>query len=156
MHDARKLLTFSVDDCRLALEVGAVERVVRAVAVTPLPGAPAVIAGVVDMRGRVVPVVDTRAALGLAGRPIRASDQLVVVATRARTLALVVDAVGDVLEVEAGAVVSRDDVLDGLERVDGVLPTPSGLVLVHDAEDLLSAGDAADLGRAVEALRGDG
>ena len=149
-------MTFSLDDSRFALDAGAVQRVVRAVAVTPLPGAPPAVAGIVDLHGLVIPVVDTRAAFGLPPRRLRASDQMVIVATRARTLALVVDAVGDVLDVEDGTVVPGGTVLEGLERVDGVLPAEGGIVLVHDVEGLLSAADQAQLGRAVEARDGVG
>ena len=152
----RQLVTFNLDYSRFALDVAVVQRVLRAVAVTPLPGAPAVVAGIVDLHGTVVPVVDTRAAFGLAPRRLRASDQLVIVATSARTLALVVDAVGDVLDAGAGDVVPGDTVLDGLERGGGVLPTTQGIVLVRDVEDLLSDAGRAKLGTALEALDGRG
>lgn len=156
MGAPRQLVTFSLDDSRFALDAAVVRRVVRAVAVTPLPGAPAAVAGIVDLQGTVVPVVDTRAAFGLAPRRLRASDQLVIVTTSARTLALVVDAVGDVVDAEAGDVVPGAAVLDGLERAGGVLPTAQGIVLVRDVEDLLSAAGRAELGTAMEALDGHG
>jgi len=149
-------MTFCLDDERFALDVGVVQRVVRAVAVTPLPGAPAAVAGVIDLHGAVVPVVDARAVLGLPGRRLRASDQFIVVATGTRALALVVDAVGDIVDVAADDVVPREEVLGGLESAGGVLLTASGIVLVHDVDELLSAGDDAELAQAVEVRHGDG
>lgn len=156
MTGTRQLVTFSLDGTAFGIDAAAVERVFRAVAVTPLPGAPAVVAGVVDVHGTVVPVVDTRAAFGFPARRLRASDQFIVAAGRARSLALIVDAVGDVLDADGDAVVPGGDVGDGLRAVGGVLPTASGIVLVGDVDALLTPAEDAGLAQAEEARRGDG
>ncbi len=74
-------LLLSLDGLRLALPVAMVERVVRAVAITPLPEAPAAIAGVINVEGRILPVIDLRQRLGLPGRPLSTADRMVILAT---------------------------------------------------------------------------
>jgi len=78
------LLALSVDDRRYALPLSAVERIVRIVEVTPLPSAPEIVAGVVNVHGRVIPVVDLRKRFTLREPVIALSDQLIVAHTSDR------------------------------------------------------------------------
>jgi purine-binding chemotaxis protein CheW len=54
------LVVFALDDQRYALALTCVQRSIRVVAVTPLPGAPAIVMGVIDLGGVVIPVIDIR------------------------------------------------------------------------------------------------
>jgi purine-binding chemotaxis protein CheW len=72
----QKLVIFTLDEQRYALHLAAVERVVRMVELTSLPKAPEIVLGVVNVRGRVVPVVNLRKRFGLAERGIRLSDHI--------------------------------------------------------------------------------
>ena len=147
-------MTFTLDDGRYALDVFAVRRVVRVVEVTPLPGAPHGVVGVVDVSGEVVPVFDLRVRFGLEPREVRLSDQLVVAAASRRTVALLVDGVEDVLEAQEDAVVPAADVLPGLGHVEGVLTLADGLVFLHDLDTILSLQEARELDEAMEARDG--
>ena len=55
-----QIVVFALDEPRYALPLSAVERVVRAVEITPLPKAPEIVLGVINMQGQVVPAVDIR------------------------------------------------------------------------------------------------
>lgn len=87
----RHILVFEVAGKRLGLEAEEVLEVQRAVAVSPLPTAPDGIEGVVDMRGRLVPVVDVRERFGLPRRPICLEDHFVIVSDAGAPVALRVD-----------------------------------------------------------------
>ena len=104
-HDNRVILgCFEVKGDVYALDVAQVREVVRWQAATPLPKAPALIDGVIDLRGAVIPLVD----LGnvLRGERILpgAGTRIVVVEADGLVVGLVVDAAVDVLHVEAEAV----------------------------------------------------
>ncbi|MGH2949493.1 MAG: chemotaxis protein CheW [Solirubrobacteraceae bacterium] len=86
------LLAFLVEGRRLALELSAVDRAVRMVAVTPLPGAPDGVLGAVDVAGEIVPVLDVRRRFGLPEREYGPDDALVLART-SRPVALPVDEV---------------------------------------------------------------
>ena len=135
------VLVFQLDHRRFAVPASAVEEVVRAVWVEALPGAPAVVEGLVDYRGTPLAVFDMRARFGLPLRPIRVQDHLVVVKTPSRRVALRVD------RVEALVKVSRQSVPVQSDRpaFAGVARLEDALLLIHDPERFLSAAEAEQL-----------
>ena len=98
------LVPFSLDGAWYALELDVVERVLPMAAVIPLPRAPKVMLGAFNLHGEVVPVVDVRRRLGLAPRGFVLTARFLVARAGRRRLALPVDEVAGVREVDAGAV----------------------------------------------------
>ena len=131
------MLIFTLDEQRYALRLATVERVVRAAAVSALPKAPAVVLGVLDLQGRVLPVINLRQRFRLPERGLRTSDQFVIARTRLVTVALAVDGVEAVVEASAEATIPPDDILAGTDYLEGVTRDADGLVLIHDLADLL-------------------
>ena len=78
----RQVVTFLLDDTQFGVPLAAVERVLRAIWITHLPQAPAVVLGVFDLQGSAVPAVSLRRRFGLAERPVEPGDQLVVAPPR--------------------------------------------------------------------------
>jgi purine-binding chemotaxis protein CheW len=133
---------FGVGEGVYAIDVERVREIVRWQPVTPLPRAPALIEGVIDLRGAVVPVVDLgRVLRGVACEP--ASDtRLAIVEIDGLVMGLIVDAAIDVLAVEASsledppalAIHAGYDATSAVVRRDGVGP-----VLVLSLEHILEA-----------------
>lgn len=132
------LIVFTLDDQRYALPLHAAERVVRMVAITPLPNAPDIILGVINFQGKVIPVINVRRRFGLPDREIALTDQLVVARTARRPVALVADAVLDVIACAAQSLIAAEDILPKLEYVEGVVKLTDGLILIHDLDKFLS------------------
>ena len=144
--DAALLLTvFSIDSERYGVPVAVTERVLPMVAVTPLPGAPDVVLGVVNLHGDIVPVLDVRRRLGLASREHGPESRLLVARTRIRVVALAVDDVTDVADVDPSAVAPPETVLPGIEHVSGVAAVADGLILVHDLDAFFSLDEEQQL-----------
>jgi purine-binding chemotaxis protein CheW len=146
VNKSARLLVFSLDDQRYALRLYAVERVVRAVAVTPLPDAPENVLGIINVQGRIVPVINMRTCFHLREKKMCTSDQLIIVSTARRTFALAADAVLGVVDCPSGGVVPAEDILPGMERVEGVMILADGMILISDMDKILSLGDGAVLG----------
>jgi purine-binding chemotaxis protein CheW len=140
---------FSIEGRHFALELPRVERVVPAVSVTPLSEGPEAVLGVINLHGKIIPVVDLRGRLGYPPRQIRLDDSLVIVQTARRKLAFFADAVEGVIEGTEGAVTKGGDVVPGLEFVQGVMQVRDNLVLIHDLDRLLSIDDQEQLERAL-------
>lgn len=134
----QQFVTFALDRLACALRLPAVERVVRMVAVTPLPRAPAVVLGVVDVGGELVPVIDLRRRFGLPHRGCSADDQIILARSARRRLALVVDAVTEVLDCPAERLVDARRIMPGVDYLEGVLQAEQGLTLVQDLDAFLS------------------
>ena len=92
---------FRLGGQRYALPLEQVERALRMVAVTPVPEALPWVPGVINLHGRVMPVVDLRQRFGRPSREPHPDDRLLVVQGPRRTAALMVDSATEVLEVPA-------------------------------------------------------
>ncbi|MBI3919189.1 MAG: purine-binding chemotaxis protein CheW [Betaproteobacteria bacterium] len=146
------LVVFTLDDGRYGLELSTVERVVRAVDITPLPKAPDIVSGVINVRGRIVPVMNVRRRFRLPERPINLSDQLVVAHTSRRAVALMVDAVSGTVECSPDAMVAADRIVPDLQYVAGVVRTRDGMILIHDLDTFLGLDEEQALGAALANL----
>ncbi len=132
------VLTFALDGQAYALHLSAVQLVVQAVEISPLPHAPDCVTGIVNFQGQVVPVFNLRRRFGLPERELQLDDHIILARTTHRRVALAVDAVGGVVECAAGEMVPVAAVLPGTEYVAGVLKRPDGLILIHDLDSFLS------------------
>jgi len=144
------LIVFSLDEQRYALPLHVADRVVRMVAITPLPNAPDIILGVVNFQGRVIPVINMRRRFGLPEREIVLTDQLLVAHTARRPVALVADAVLDVIACAAQSLIAAENILPGVEYVEGVVKLSDGLILIHDLDKFLSLEEESSLDQALE------
>jgi purine-binding chemotaxis protein CheW len=131
-------LIFTLDEQQYALGLDAVERIVRAAAITPLPKAPEIVLGILDIQGEVVPVIDVRKRFRLPARDIYPSDQFIIANARSLKVALLVDLAQGVVEEAGDDQVGLDDFIPGMEYVSGVARTGDGLVLIHDLDKFLS------------------
>jgi purine-binding chemotaxis protein CheW len=147
------LFVFTLDARRFALRLQAVERVLPSVEVTPLPGAPDIVLGLIEIHGTVLPVVDMRTRFGLPQHEMGLEDRIIIAKTGRRAIGILVDTAGEVIEVDEAAV-NREAVAPPADgTIEGVFRTADGIVLIHDLEKLLSVGEERAL---AEAMAGQG
>lgn len=144
-----RVVVFALGDQRYGLLLAVVECVVRMVDVTPLPQAPAIVHGVINMRGRIIPVLNLRQRFRLPERDFALTDQLVVAHTTRRPVALVADEVAGVHVYSAHQAIAARDIVPGIEYAEGVVKLDDGLVLIHDLDRFLSLEEEAALGQAI-------
>jgi purine-binding chemotaxis protein CheW len=152
--DIHQCIVFALDERLYAVHLLAVSRVVRAVEITPLPKAPPIIIGVINLAGLIIPVVNLRRRFRLPERELELTDQFIIARTSrpgvdadaGRLLALVVDAVVGVRELSAQETTAAESILPGLEHLEGVAKTDQGLVLIHDLGTFLSLEEDEALG----------
>ena len=147
----REVLVFEVGGQRYGLPSVDVRELVRAVAITPLPNAPAVIEGVVNVRGRVLPVLDIRARFRLPAKPLDPSDHFIVASAGPRGVILRVDRATHIAVVDDASVQPPQTLGPSGTYVAGVAKLDGGLVLIHDLTTFLSAAEAASLDEALVA-----
>jgi purine-binding chemotaxis protein CheW len=147
--ETARWVVFCLDDGRFALPLAAVDRIVRAVHVTPMPRAPGIVLGAIDVQGRVLPVFNIRRRFGLPERTVVPADQFLIAHTALRTVVLVIDAAQGVFEHAATGATETANIARELEHICGVMQLPDGLVLIHDLEQLLSPDEARVLDQAM-------
>ncbi len=140
-----QVLVFEVAGRRYGLPAEDVQELVRAVSIVPLPRAPAVVEGVINLRGRVVPVLDVRGRFRLPARPLEPGDHFIVARAGQRVVALRVDRAVDLVRLEPADVEEAGAVVPGVEYVGWVARLPHDLVLIHDLRTFLSQDEAAAL-----------
>lgn len=145
------IVVFALDSGRYALALECVEHAARMVEVTPLPKTPAIVCGIINVRGRLVPVINLRRRFGLPERDAALGDQLLIARSATRTLAMIVDAVIDVAECGAQDYVASASVVPGSDYIQGIAKLADGMVLIHDLDRFLSLDEAQSLDQALAA-----
>ncbi|MBI3302855.1 MAG: purine-binding chemotaxis protein CheW [Deltaproteobacteria bacterium] len=138
MRTANHLLVLTLDEQQYALHLSAVERIVRAVAVTHLPQAPEIVLGVVNVHGQVIPVVDVRKRFRLPRRDIELSDRFIITHTARRPVIVVADTVVGVMTYTSQDVMPAETILPGAGYVEGVVRLADGLLFIHNLDTFLS------------------
>jgi len=147
------LLTFVLGELCVGLPLACISEVARAVAITALPQAPAIVEGVVNVRGELAPVLDVRGRFRQPAVPLHPDQHFIVARAGARLVVLRVDRVTDVLEVESKTIESVAHAVPGVEYVRGVAKRADGLLVIHDLETFLALDEAAQVDRAIARAR---
>lgn len=147
------VLVFEVAEARCAVPLEQVREVVRAVAISPLPGAPSVIEGIIDYRGATIAVLDLRARFGLPAREPDPSESMVIARAGTRTVAMRVDAADWLAKVDPSIVDDAGPLTRGLRFV-GVARLPDGLALIHDLDAFLAEAESERLDAALAGAEG--
>jgi purine-binding chemotaxis protein CheW len=148
MSTANQYCTFYVDGLFFGVEVLRVQEVIRFQEMTPVPLASNVVSGLINLRGQIVTAIDLRRRLALADRDPAELPMNVVIRTDDGAVSLLVDQIGDVLEVDADSYERPPETLNGVARqlVLGVYKLKDQLLLILDTDqtvDLLEKSASA-------------
>ena len=133
-----QIVTFSLDHRLYALPLKSVVRVIHALYISSLPKAPAIICGIINVKGQIIPVVDVRKRFGFASREIECDDQLIIANTGKRTIALIVDEVNEILAVDAKQFLSTTNSMPYAGYIGGIAKIQDEMVLIYDLEQFLN------------------
>jgi purine-binding chemotaxis protein CheW len=150
MADTRQLCTFLIDGMLFGVDVMNVQEVIRYQQMTTVPLASATVRGLINLRGQIVTAIDMRARLGLAPRDVSELPMNVLTTTADGVVSLLVDEIGDVLEVEERTFERAPETLSATfrELVPGVFKLDGCLLLLLDPEKVAALGTSAARPRA--------
>jgi purine-binding chemotaxis protein CheW len=140
-----QLVAFTLDGQSYALHLESVKRIVRMVEVVALPKAPEIVLGVINLQGKIVPVLDIRGRFGLPKRQPQLADHLIVAQTAKRTVVIGVDSVSGVVEQRPQDITEAERIVPGLEYVQGVAKLQDDMLLIHDLDRFLSLDEEKQL-----------
>ncbi len=134
-------VSFQLGEQTFGLDVLGVQEVLRMNSPAPVPGAPRLCLGVINLRGHIVPVLDLRRLLSMADEPDSEDTRLLIVDHLSDAVALRVDRVGEVLNLAQSSIDEAPRVGDRLtpEQVRGVVRRGSRVLILLHAEALLRA-----------------
>lgn len=143
MSDTRQLCTFSLDGLLFGVEVVNVQEVLRYQHMTKVPLASSMVRGLINLRGQIVTAIDMRARLGLAALGGDHQPMNVVLCTADGVVSLLVDEIGDVLDLNGRDFERAPETLAGVFRdvVAGVYKLEAGLLLLLNVERIVALAD---------------
>jgi len=145
MEQTSQFCTFYLDNLLFGVELKGVQEVIRSLDMTKMPLAPAVVSGLMNLRGQIVTAVNLRRRLELEPSPPGTLAMNVVVRSENGAVALLVDEIGDVVEVEESSFETPPETLRGPVRamILGVHKLNDRLMHVLDIEKACQMADAA-------------
>ncbi len=135
-----QLVTFSIGDEEFGVDILKVQEIIRTMEITKVPRAPQFVEGVINLRGKVIPIIDLRSKFGLTFREHDQHTRIIVIEINDMIVGFVVDSVSEVLRIPASTVEPPPPVVSGLdsEYISGVGKLEDRLLILLDLNRLLS------------------
>jgi len=132
-----QVVVFELGAERYGLDIATVYEIIRHQPITAIPNAPSFVEGVINLRGRIVPIVDLKARFGMGQTEVTPSSRIMVVEAGAR-VGLVVDAVSEVLMVPQDAIEPTPELAAGVDAdyLRGIARLQERLVILLDLANL--------------------
>lgn len=139
----QQVVFFDLGSQHYAIDSMCVREIIRMQAITKIPGAPACVEGVINLRGKVTPVLDLRKRLGLQANEESKETRIVVVEVEGQNVGLVVDGVSEVSRIPASAVEPTSSIVAAQESeyILGVAKLEKKLVVLIDIGRLVIGGE---------------
>ena len=144
--DLLQLVSFVIEGEEFGIDILKVQEIIRPVPITRVPNAPPFVEGVINLRGRIVPVIDARKRFGLPAREMNEDSRIVVVELVGKTVAatktvgFVMDAVREVIRVERSVIEPPPELAIGIDAdyLSGVAKLEDRLLILLDVERILA------------------
>jgi len=148
-NEYQTIVLFNLDNQGYALNLYSVERVERAVEITPLPKAPEIVCGVINYHGEIIPVINLRRRFNLPERETEPEDQFIVARTTKGLVSMVVDSVSGIHEIDPNHLTKIQAAFPYTEYLSGIAKVENNIVLIHDLEKFLSLDEQRVLDEAI-------
>ena len=143
-----QLVTFSIGEEEFGVDILKVQEIIRTMEITKVPRAPEFVEGVINLRGKVIPIIDLRRRFGLSSKDHDKHTRIIVIEINNMIVGFVVDSVSEVLRIPASTVEPPPPVVAGMESeyISGVGKLQDRLLILLDLDRLLSNEDMDLLG----------
>jgi len=133
-------VTFKLDSETYGINVMQVQEVLRYSEIAPVPGAPTYVLGIINLRGNVVTVIDTRQRFGLNPADITDNTRIVIIEAEKQVIGILVDSVAEVVYLKASEIDEAPNVGndDSARFIQGVSNRSGELLILVDLNQLLS------------------
>jgi purine-binding chemotaxis protein CheW len=140
-------VTFMLDNEKYGINVMQVREVLRNIEIAPVPGAPSYVLGIINLRGNVVTVIDTRARFGLPTVEINEDSRIIIVETMGQTVGLLVDSIAEVADIPKSQIELTPNVGndDSSKYIQGVHSREGQLLILVAVEKVLSDEEWAEM-----------
>ena len=148
--DLLQLVTFRIGEEEFGVDILRVQEIIRIMEITRVPKSPDFVEGVINLRGKVIPIIDLRKRFGLEVKEYVKHTRIIVIEISNMIVGFVVDAVSEVLRIPADTVEPPPPaVMGGIdsEYISGAGKLEDRLLILLDLDKLLSQEEQAELGQ---------
>jgi purine-binding chemotaxis protein CheW len=141
-------VTFQLENETYGIDVMQIREVLRSPEISPVPGAPSYVLGIINLRGNVVAIIDTRSRFGLPSREeIDDASRILILEAGDYVVGFLVDSVSEVAELKNEEIESAPDTGSGDSSrfISGLYNRKEGLLILVDANKMLSDDELAEL-----------
>jgi purine-binding chemotaxis protein CheW len=133
-------VTFRLEDETYGINVMQVQEVLRYTEIAPVPGAPDYVLGIINLRGNVVTVIDTRARFGLMSGEVSDNSRIVIIEAEKQVIGIMVDSVAEVVYLKSSEIDSAPNVGtdESAKFIQGVSNRDGELLILVDLNKLMS------------------
>ncbi len=134
-----QLVSFNIGPEEFGVDITKVQEINRMVDITKVPQAPAYVEGVINLRGKVIPIIDLRKRLGVAHQDNDKNTRIVVVDIDSHVMGLIVDSVSEVLRIPVSTIEPPPDIATGAnaEYIQGVAKMDDRLLIFLDLSKVI-------------------
>ena len=149
MNEGRilQLVTFKLENEEFGVDILKVQEINRMLTITKIPNAPPFVEGVINLRGKIIPIVDLRKRLGFNSRAYDKSTRIIVVELDGLILGFIVDSVSEVLRVSESTVEPPPSIMGGIESdyIEGVGKLDNRLLILLELGKVFATKDRKDM-----------
>lgn len=149
-----QIVVFKLADQTYGVDIGAVAEIIRMETITRVPRAPEFVEGVINLRGRIIPVIDLRKRFGLPEGEYTRQSRIIIVEIGGMTVGMIVDAVLEVLRIPRESIEPPPAVVDGVDvaYLRGIALWEDRMIILLNLEKILYEGEKEALREAESVL----
>lgn len=149
-----QLVSFKIGAEEFGIDILKVNEINRMMTLTKVPNAPSFVDGVVNLRGRVIPVINLRTKLSLPRKEYDRNSRIIVVELEGRTIGFIVDEVSEVLRIPKNITEKPPEMVSGINAafITAIGKLEDRLLILLDLERVLGEGEEVELKKMAESL----
>ncbi len=142
-----QLVTFKLGTEEFGVDILKVQEINKMMNITKIPNAPGFIEGVINLRGKIIPIVDLRKRLGFRDQPYDKSTRIIVVELDGLVLGFIVDSVSEVLRIPENTIEPPPSMVAGIESeyIEGVGKLDERLLILLELKKIFSSPERKDI-----------
>lgn len=137
----KQIIVFKIERENWALEVLKVQEIIRIVEVTSIPNVPVFLEGIINLRGKIVPVVNLRKIMNLPAGELDINAKIIIVEEKDLYTGFIIDAIEDIIEIETGEVESAGPVSSAKDFIKEIIKIEGKLIFLLNINKVLELGE---------------
>jgi len=144
-----QLVSFKIGNEEFGVDILNVHEINKMTQITKVPNSPAYVEGVINLRGRVIPVIDFRIRLGMPKKEHDKDTRIIVVEIEGKTIGFIVDAVSEVLRIPASVFEAPPELVSGIDSdfISSVGKLDDRLLILIDLNKMLTVNENKEINK---------